>query len=64
MLVEWADVILIAETKMIALLREKGVDVTAKFEPRFSIGPDRWGKCFHPELQEIIKKQLNALGYR
>lgn len=62
MLCEWADIILLAEPHMLEHLPLEGL--WPKVEHRFTIGPDVWGKAFHPELQEIIKGQLNALGFR
>jgi len=59
MLCSWADIILIAEPHHI-----KGLpDIAAKkINNDFTIGADVWSNFNNPELQELIKHQLNKIG--
>lgn len=59
-LANWADKILLAEPKFADAFSA----YKDKIEPNFTIGPDVFGRRNHPELQQIIKQQLNGLGLR
>ena len=61
MLCYWVDKILLAEPVFGEKLPSWAGD---KVEPNFTIGPDVYGKAFHPGLQEIIKQQLNGINLR
>lgn len=63
MLCEWADVIFLAMPYMREKLPLTPL-IEEKIEHRFTIGRDKWGYFRAPEMQDIIKQQLTALGFK
>ena len=58
-LVDWADVVLVAEPHLADLLPPSG-----KVDVRFTIGPDVFGNSASRALQDVVKEQLNGIGMR
>lgn len=61
MLCDWADEILVAKPKHEGPLPK---NARGKVNKQFTIGEDKWHNSMNEELRNIVKKQLDLIGFK